>query len=444
MTSTLKQDVMPPLSQIFTYAFLALPLAFAGLPLYIHIPDFYTREMGLGLASAGIILMALRVADAVQDPLIGYISDKSATLQKIVIAIGVLALLSGMGALLAGPPSFVSVAYWFAGSAGLTALGLSMVNINLVMIGSLWSGNEAARGRASGMREALSLMGMLLASILPSILILSVSKVEVFQIFYIVFAVLLVAGVVAFYNFYKNLPGHTAPASKEGRAGVRIPVRFFIKNKSFIGACFLTHIAASFPAVLFLYFVTDYLGAGDKAGLFLFLYFVSGAGFMPVWLKLAGRYSAERAWFISMLLAIASFSWAFSLGAGDVIQFGIICIISGAALGADLAFPPVMLARRLNVQGGQAYATQAYAILNLIPKIALALGTGFAFLMLGKAGFLPSRLNSPDVLWTLASLYALVPCLVKVASAYLIFNLKNGATDDIQKRSSCYGHNDGA
>ena len=444
MTSTLKQDVMPPLSQIFTYGFLALPLAFAGLPLYIHIPDFYTREMGLGLASAGIILMALRVADAVQDPLIGYISDKSATLQKIVIAIGILALLSGMGALLAGPPSFVPVAYWFAGSAGLTALGLSMVNINLVMIGSFWGGNEAVRGRASGMREGLSLVGMLLASILPSILMLSVSKVAAFQIFYIVFSVFLVTAALAFSYFYKNLHRHIAPASKEGRAGVKIPVRFFLKNKSFIGACFLTHIAASFPAVLFLYFVTDYLGAGDKAGLFLFLYFVSGAGFMPVWLKLAGRYSAERAWFISMLLAIASFSWAFSLVAGDIIQFGIICILSGAALGADLAFPPVMLARRLNVQGGEAYATQAYAVLNLIPKIALALGTGFTFLMLDKAGFLPSRLNTPDVLWTLAALYALVPCLVKAASAYLIFNLKNGATDDIQKRSFTHGHTYGA
>ena len=445
MTYAVKPDVMPSISYVFAYSFLALPLAFAGLPLYIHIPDFYTREMGLGIATAGFILMGLRLVDAVQDPLIGYISDKSTKLQKIIIGIGIFALLAGMAALLMGAPSFIPVAYWFAGSVGLTALGLSMVNINLVMLGSLWSENEAMRGRASGMREGLSLVGMLLASVLPSILILSVSRTEAFQIFYIVFAVLLLSGILAFSYFYKSLPsGHAIFMRNQKHIAVKLPARFFFQNKAFICACFLTHMAASLPAVLFLYFVTDYLGAGDKAGLFLFLYFVSGAGFMPLWLWLAGKYSAERAWFISMLLAIGSFGWAFSLVEGDIIQFGIMCVFSGAALGADLALPPVIMARRLRMHGGGSYAAQAYAVLNMIPKIALAFGTGCAFFLLDRVEFSPSTVNTPDSLWMLAALYALVPCFIKAASALFIINLNNGETHDIQKRSSTDGHTYGA
>ena len=165
---------------------------------------------------------------------------------------------------------------------------------------------------------------------------------------------------------------------------------------------------------------------------------------MPFWLRLAEKYSAKRAWFTSILLAIGSFGWSFCLGEGDIIQFGIICVISGAALGADLALPPVMMARRLQMQDGKSYAAQAYAVLNLIPKIALALGTGFAFFLLDSVEFSPSAVNVPSALWMLAALYALIPCFVKAASALLILNINNGETHDIQKRSSTDGHTYGA
>jgi Na+/melibiose symporter-like transporter len=231
MSFVIKTDASPSTSLMLAYGFLALPLAFAGLPLYIHIPDFYTREMGLGIASAGLILMVLRCLDALQDPLIGYISDKSAALQRFIMGLGFIALLIGMGGLSMGPPSFVTVGYWFAGTIGLTALGLSMVNINLVMIGSLWNANEEIRGRASGMREGLSLIGMLLASVLPSILILSMSKADAFNIFYFIFVALLITGAIAFSLFYKNLPNNHAIISKEKNISIRLPCRFFIQNK---------------------------------------------------------------------------------------------------------------------------------------------------------------------------------------------------------------------
>ena len=60
-------------AQLFKYAFLALPLAFAGLPIYIHAPDYYTTNLGISLTAIGYILLILRAVDAVQDPIIGQI-----------------------------------------------------------------------------------------------------------------------------------------------------------------------------------------------------------------------------------------------------------------------------------------------------------------------------------------------------------------------------------
>ena len=57
--------------------FFALPmLAAAGIPLYIHLPQFASINLGMGLGTVGVILMVIRVVDLVQDPLIGWAIDR--------------------------------------------------------------------------------------------------------------------------------------------------------------------------------------------------------------------------------------------------------------------------------------------------------------------------------------------------------------------------------
>lgn len=423
------------------YSFLALPLAFAGLPFYLYIPDYYTREMGLGLASAGVILIVLRVLDAIQDPLIGYLSDRNTQIRSWMIVVGFIGLALGMGALMFGPPSFIPVEQWFGAMIALTALGLSATGINFVMLGSLWQADEALRQKISAFREGFGLLGMLLASTLPPLLMISFAKPEAFKVYYCVFAALLAVGAYGFYRFYRNLPPRD---SQKHAKRIRIPGTFITHNFGFFLACFLTHIAASLPAALFLYFVQDYLGAGNGAGLFLFLYFLSGAALMPAWLHVGRRTSAESAWAASAVLAVITFIWAYTLAPEAYFQFGVICILSGAALGADLALPPAILGRRIMQQAAENFAAQAYAILNVIPKIALALATGVAFVVLDRTGFSPSDQNDQDALAMLAALYALVPCLFKAASACVIFNLVKGDKHELQERSADHGRTYGA
>ena len=90
-------NVAPSRFSLFQYSVLALPLAFAGLPLYIHAPDFYTRDLGMSLGIIGIILLVIRLFDAIQDPIIGYISDKHAGRRFSIITSGATMLVSGMG-----------------------------------------------------------------------------------------------------------------------------------------------------------------------------------------------------------------------------------------------------------------------------------------------------------------------------------------------------------
>ena len=60
------------------YGVLGFPLAMAALPIYVHVPHFYADTLGLSLASVGGLLLAARFLDAVQDPLLGWWSDRRA------------------------------------------------------------------------------------------------------------------------------------------------------------------------------------------------------------------------------------------------------------------------------------------------------------------------------------------------------------------------------
>jgi len=54
---------MRPLPTL-AYGLLALPLAFAALPLYVHVPAFYANVTGLDLGLLGAILLLARLLDA--------------------------------------------------------------------------------------------------------------------------------------------------------------------------------------------------------------------------------------------------------------------------------------------------------------------------------------------------------------------------------------------
>ncbi|MGD9279784.1 MAG: MFS transporter, partial [Desulfobacterales bacterium] len=61
------------------YAAPAFFLAVVGIPVYVYIPKFYTDVVGVNIAALGTILFSVRLFDAVTDPVLGYLSDRTRT-----------------------------------------------------------------------------------------------------------------------------------------------------------------------------------------------------------------------------------------------------------------------------------------------------------------------------------------------------------------------------
>ena len=183
-------------------------------------------------------------------------------------------------------------------------------------------------------------------------------------------------------------------------------------------------IASAIPAALMLFFAQDRLQAtSPQIALFLVLYFVSGALSMPGWLRVVRRFGLERAWLAGMLLAVACFGWAAALQGGQVAAFAVICVLSGAALGADLAVPGALLALLIERSGAQGTNDGAYlGWWNLATKLNLALAAGATLPLLQWLGYMPGS-QDPLALQRLAWIYALLPCALKLMAAWLLHRL---------------------
>lgn len=421
---------------LFQYAMLALPVAFAGLPLYIHAPDFYTQHLGLGLGAIGIILLVVRLFDAIQDPIIGYLSDRYPSHRNHILMSGVALLTLGLFALFFGPQFDIATSVWFAASMVLATTGFSIVVINLNMIGGFWSADKNQRTRIAGWRESFTLFGLLIASILPTFLLMKTDAPQAFKGLFFAYLILMIVAWILFLRFLKH-----ADLSHLNQIKTTIGNPFFQilhdKQRLFFLTYLLTQIAASLPAVLIIFFVRDYLNAESYTGLFLFLYFVSGAALMQLWFVLSKKLDKYRAWLISMLLSVAVFVWVILLSPGDIVSYGIICMLSGFALGADLALPASIIADRINARKAENRATQYYGVMAFIPKLALAIASGGAFLMLDSAGFAVAEANTEVAMQTLLMLYGLAPCIIKcLAAIFLWILIKTQSENDESIRGS--------
>ena len=77
------------------YSLIAFPLAFAGIPIYLHAPDYYVSNIGIKIEIIGFALLLLRLVDAILDPLIGSLSDEFYKYRDKIIYLGSFLLILG-------------------------------------------------------------------------------------------------------------------------------------------------------------------------------------------------------------------------------------------------------------------------------------------------------------------------------------------------------------
>ena len=396
-----------------SYGSLGLPLAFVALPLYVVLPNHYASVFGVPLALLGAVLLAARLLDAVADPLIGRWADgllaRSARSGWWVAAAAAVVLTIGFRALFFPPvQGTAALLWWCAAGLAVTYLSYSIVTVIHQAWGARLGGDEPQRARIVAWREGLALAGVLVASVLPSVAGLGVTTA--------VFAAALAMGVALLWRAPQPRPSATDAAHLAMSLPFSAPA-----FRKLLAIYLVNGIASAVPATLVLFFIRDRLQAPAYEPLFLASYFAAGALSIPLWVRAVGRLGLARTWLLGMGLAIGVFFWAALLGAGDVVAYTAVCVLSGVALGADLTLPGALLAGVIQRAGHGNRAEGAYfGWWNFATKLNLALAAGVALPVLQAFGYAPGS-QSPQALSALTIAYCVLPCVLKLAAATLLY-----------------------
>ena len=372
----------PAASRLPAYALFAAMLSTAGLPIYIHAPKFYVDTYGVSLSALGAVLFGLRLLDVVQDPLLGRLAEalRHRRSLAVMLAAGLMAI--AMLGLFAVDPMLPPLV-WFGLTLALVFTGFSFLTICFYAQGvakaeRLISGHlTLARWRETG-----ALLGVCAASVAPVVLGLWFARP--FAGFAVGFAVL-TAGAVWTMRREWVATDETAPV---GFAAILRdpPARRLLLIALFNAA----PVAVSSTAVA-----------------------------APGWSLIAERVGSRPALLSAMILAITAFAGALFLGPGDVAWFALICILSGAAVGADLTILPAMFARRMAVIAPT--GAEGFGLWSFVSKVALAFAAVVLLHTLERAGFRSGDAPNPDMaLNVLTWLYAGVPCVLKLCAIWLL------------------------
>lgn len=425
-----RRPVDLPVRARLAYAAPALALAAVGIPIYVHLPKFYTDVVGVPVGVVGFLLMAGRVFDGAIDPLAGWISDRTVTRwgrRVPYVAGAALPLAVALFALFTPPLGAPEAAAWWFGTTMFAVFLLwTVVTVPYEALGAELTFDYDQRTSLLALRDGALLAGTLLAAASPTIAgawlgggngpEAEAARFRAVALFYgpVIVAACLWCAMSARERTQR------APLASARGAGWRA----MLANRPFLvllGSYALAALGSNLPGTLILFYVQYVLESGS-AELYMLLYLVTGIAFLPLWVRLAAGSDKKTAWLAATAINTAAFFGVYFLGAGDGAWYAVLVVLSGIGFGATVAIPSSMQADVIDYDellSGRRREGSYLGVWSVARKGAAALGVGLGLRLLDQSGYVPNVPQTEEVRRTLSALYALLPCACNAAGFLL-------------------------
>ena len=414
-------------TSLLAYMLPAVPLAMLGMPLIIYVPPFYAAELGLELAAVGGIFFIARAWDAITDPLIGFFSDQTRGRwgrRKPWIVIGTPLLMVTLYLFLS-PPVSVSKTYLFV-VALVFYIAWTTVQIPYLSWGAELSRDYAARTRINGYRETGTMIGVILATLLP-VLFLREENPALRDILWVYVAFLLVVIPLCVFTAAAVTP--KTPFVESGRHGLLFTLKLLSGNKPYlrlvIGIFFLW-LGGSVMNASLIFTFEHILEMPRSAFLkFVLIQYVIGILCLPLWVRFGNRFGRHRALVWGGFGYLAVQPLYLLVAPGDFSQLLLVALVHGPIISVIWVMPPALVADTIEygmMKGGSDDAAIYMAVYNFIVKVAFAGGVGVALPLLGILGFQPMGENDVQAVRGLIFVGLFLPAFIGVAGAVLLYN----------------------
>jgi GPH family glycoside/pentoside/hexuronide:cation symporter len=307
---------------------------------------------------------------------------------------------------------------WFALSLILLFTGYSL-SVILLYTHATNNFADTAQPIVARWREAGQLIGICLSAIAPTLF------TEISHVPYTLFGGFLISitgvAVVLMHNSWSEQMTTTSQKFSFVAPDTRI--------RPYLILAFVNAIPVAITSTLFLFYVEYAIGSATASGPLLLLFFGAAAVSVPIWTILANKYAIEWVLGVAMLASLIAFVVTFTLGAGDIVAFAIICGVTGVLTGADLTLLPMIFIKFL--QRTNVPSEEAFGYWSLSSKLALALAVGLVLPGLEVSGFDPA-FPTPLGIYNLSVAYALIPSVLKICAIYALWRVTKPQSASVQ------------
>ncbi len=366
------------------------------VPLAVFIPAFLTEHVGLSLGAVGTILFIGRLWDVLNDPIMGALTDATATpigrRRPWIIAGMPLALVGTWQIYFAQPGSdFTSIAAWMV----ILFAGWTMIIVAHGAWGAEISGDYDERSRIFGAKMIAVALSIPIFVLGPAILERT-SGADIAQQMGLMGYTVMIGMPITIGLLLWLTPEPKCQPARLTWAGIADSyLLIFRQNKfAFVSAAyFFVGASEAIGSSIFVFLVRDALSLPNWAASFLVVQAVTCLVSLPFWLMLSHRTDKRVALIgVFTLMALVAPIPLF-LPSGNIAVFALYAAAKGLTWGAEYTLLRSIVADLVDDDADAQGANRAgafYASFSLTFGIAQALGSAGALWFLSGLGFSPS------------------------------------------------------
>ncbi|EOD00733.1 MFS transporter [Caldisalinibacter kiritimatiensis] len=377
---------------------------------------YLTDVVGLRPAYAGAAILLGRIWDAITDPLIGNISDRTNSRwgrRRVFLLFGSIPL--GLTFFLLWTVSknwtqfemfiYTTITYIIH----MTALTSVMVPYQTLT--AEMTNDYDERTSLTAYRMLFSILGGLVGVIVPKLIVDGYSSdIKGFLIMGIVFGISV--GLAPLFPF---LGGRERGKPIKSSFSVKKDIKTIWENKPFrfILLMFLmTWTAINLLEAMFMYFFKYWLKLDNQFEIIVGLIFIVAAIFIPFWVKVSKHQGKRRAYILGIgFFGICIIGITF-IQPGMLVTTFIMASLIGIGVSAAHVIPHSIIPDSIDygqVQTGEQREGMYYGVLTFLQKVGTASAIGISGMVLDYVGYIPDTVQSSQVLWTIRILLGPIP-----------------------------------
>lgn len=407
----MKADDRLPTRALIGYGLASAPVMYAYMLILIMYMKYAVDNLGASPAAVGTIFFVAKMWDAVSDPMVGNLSDRTmhrSGRRRPWILAGA-PLLAAFGLMAWSPPAAfegVALIAWITVAVLGFYTAYTIFEVPHMSLGAELSLDARERNRIFGVRQVMRTLGMLSAGILGTWVVGQGVGPATTMAWVVGGATLLFV-----YSGVSLLPPEREAFRGRGGQNPIKAVRDVLRNRHarlFLLVIFIDAIGAGGIGVL-IPFVMEYvvgdpgltiggrvLAPSDLVPFLLGIAFITALLSIPIWLRLANRFEKRRLVLLSMLMATVGYGAVVFVGPGDWEIIAFASLFSGAANACANTLGYTLKSEIIDcdeLDTGERKEGAYFAGWSFVSKLGAAIMVGTVGIALEASGFVP---NDPD------------------------------------------------